>query len=440
MSRTVIKIENVSKSYRLGQISTGTISNDLNRWWKMNVIGKEDPYSQIVQLNDKRVEAKKGEFVFALKDINLEINQGDVLGIIGRNGAGKSSLLKILSRITKPTTGTVKLKGRLASLLEVGTGFHPEMTGRENIYMNGTIMGMRKWEIDKKLEEIVEFSGIVKYLDTPIKRYSSGMTVRLGFAVAAHLEPEILIVDEVLAVGDADFQKKAIGKMKEVSSEQGRTILFVSHNMTAVEMLCNKGVVLENGYITNYGDINDVVKSYFDKMDSIPATVNFLIDDAPGNNSAKLLSASVKNSQGEIASSLPIDQQINIEIIYQDNLSTSRNTAIIHIKDSYGNTLFASNEFNSKGWDFKLENQITIATCTIPSNLLSEGTYFVLVALGHYHPNVLHSRNESLISFKVVETYTGNTVRKHTTGNWPGLVRPFLNWDIQSQQNHEVDK
>ncbi|MGN6648244.1 MAG: ABC transporter ATP-binding protein [Cytophaga sp.] len=439
MSRTVIKIENLSKYYRLGEISTGTISNDLNRWWQMNMLGKEDPYAQIGQLNDKAVEAKKGEHIYALKDINLEICEGDVLGVIGKNGAGKSSLLKILSRITKPSNGTVKLKGRLASLLEVGTGFHPEMTGRENIYMNGTIMGMRKWEIDKKLDEIVEFSGIAKYLDTPTKRYSSGMTVRLGFAVAAHLEPEILIVDEVLAVGDAEFQKKAIGKMKQVSTEKGRTILFVSHNMTAVEMLCNKGAILENGHLVNYGEIGNVIQSYFEKMEAIPSHVEFSLQDAPGNNFGKLLSASIKNKSGEVANSIPIDEPVCIEIAYQDNQAIARNTAIIHVKDSYGNTLFASNEFNSIAWEQKASNQITVATCFIPPNLLAEGTYFVLIALGHYNPNMLHSRNENILSFKVVETYSGKTVRKHTTGNWPGLIRPFLNWDIYSQ-NHEADK
>ncbi|MCX7987433.1 MAG: ABC transporter ATP-binding protein, partial [Bacteroidales bacterium] len=231
---TVIKVEGVSKLYRLGEVGTGTLSHDLKRWW-YRIRGKEDPYLKIGQVNDRTQRAEKGEMVWALRDINFEVQQGEVLGIIGRNGAGKSTLLKILSRITSPTEGAVKVKGRIASLLEVGTGFHPEMTGRENIYMNGTLMGMRRWEIDRRLDEIVEFAGVAKYLDTPVKRYSSGMTVRLGFAVAAHLNAEILLVDEVLAVGDAEFQKKALGKMHEVSHDQGRTVLFVSHNMGAVE-------------------------------------------------------------------------------------------------------------------------------------------------------------------------------------------------------------
>jgi lipopolysaccharide transport system ATP-binding protein len=262
MSKTVIKIENLSKIYRLGEVGTGTISHDLNRWWKMNILGQEDPYAMVGHVNDRTAKAEKGEMVAALRDINLEVKEGEVLGIIGKNGAGKSTLLKILSRVTSPTTGSVKVSGRMASLLEVGTGFHPDMTGRENIYMNGTIMGMRKWEITQKLDEIVEFAGVAKYLDTPVKRYSSGMTVRLGFAIAAHLEPEILIVDEVLAVGDAEFQKKAIGKMQDVSTNDGRTVLFVSHNMGSIKTLCNRGILLRNGSVDYNGNIDDAVSKY----------------------------------------------------------------------------------------------------------------------------------------------------------------------------------
>ncbi|MCU4175094.1 ABC transporter ATP-binding protein [Marinilabiliaceae bacterium N1Y90] len=264
MSNTVIKIENLSKIYRLGEVGTGTLSHDLNRFVRMNILGQDDPYAKVGHVNDRTQKAEKGELVAALRDINLEVKEGEVLGIIGKNGAGKSTLLKLLSRVTSPTTGSIKVKGRLASLLEVGTGFHPEMTGRENIYMNGTIMGMRKWEIDRKLDEIVDFAGVAKYLDTPTKRYSSGMTVRLGFAIAAHLEPEILVVDEVLAVGDAEFQKKAIGKMQDVSQNQGRTVLFVSHNMAAVKNLCPKSLILKNGLLTNIGLTEGIIKQYID--------------------------------------------------------------------------------------------------------------------------------------------------------------------------------
>lgn len=243
-----IKVENLSKAYQLGEIGTGTMSRDLERWFA-KVRGKEDPFLKIGETNDRSVKGTS-DVVWSLKDINFEVEQGDAVGIIGRNGAGKSTLLKILSRVTSPTTGTVKAKGRIASLLEVGTGFHPELTGRENIFLNGAILGMRKREIARKFDEIVDFSGVERYIDTPVKRYSSGMYVRLAFAVAAHLESEILIVDEVLAVGDAEFQKKCLGKMREVSKGEGRTVLFVSHNMASIMLLCNKGIVLSNGELS----------------------------------------------------------------------------------------------------------------------------------------------------------------------------------------------
>ena len=260
---TAIEFNNISKLYRLGLVSTGTLRHDLHRWWTMNVRGKEDPYLRIGEENDRSVKGES-DYVWALRDIDFKVEQGDVVGIIGKNGAGKSTLLKILSRVTAPTTGTIRARGRIGSLLEVGTGFHPEMTGRENIYLNGAILGMTKEEISRKLDEIVDFSGCERYLDTPVKRYSSGMMVRLGFAVAAHLDPEILVVDEVLAVGDAEFQKKAIGKMQDVSKGQGRTVLFVSHNMAAVRSLCQKGVVLRDGMTDYLGSVDDAINHYLE--------------------------------------------------------------------------------------------------------------------------------------------------------------------------------
>ena len=264
---TAIEFNNISKQYRLGLVSTRTLSHDLNRWWQTAILHKEDPYLKIGSVND-RSKAADSEYVWALKDIDFKVEQGDVVGIIGKNGAGKSTLLKLLSRVTGPTTGTIKAKGRIGSLLEVGTGFHPEMTGRENIYMNGAILGMTKAEITRKLDEIVDFSGCERYIDTPVKRYSSGMMVRLGFAVAAHLDPEILVVDEVLAVGDAEFQKKAIGKMQDVSRGEGRTVLFVSHNMDSVLNLCNHGVLLEDGMIKQIDAVKKIVESYLMGSDS----------------------------------------------------------------------------------------------------------------------------------------------------------------------------
>ncbi|OBX21228.1 lipopolysaccharide transport system ATP-binding protein [Gelidibacter algens] len=265
----ILKAENISKQYRLGTVGTGTISHDLNRWWH-KVRGKDDPFLKVGESNDRSTKGNS-DYVWALQDINFEVKRGEVLGIIGKNGAGKSTLLKILSRVTSPTTGEIKTKGRIASLLEVGTGFHPEMTGRENVYLNGAILGMTKKEIKSKLDEIISFSGCERYIDTPVKRYSSGMTVRLAFAVAAHLEPDILVIDEVLAVGDAEFQKKAIGKMQDISRGEGRTVLFVSHNMAAVESLCTRGVLLEHGKIKSVGAIDEIVKVYL-TANAFPST------------------------------------------------------------------------------------------------------------------------------------------------------------------------
>ena len=262
----ILKAENVSKQYRLGVVGTGTLSHDLNRWWH-KVRGKEDPYLKVGETNDR---TKKGDsqYVWALKDINFEVERGEVLGIIGKNGAGKSTLLKILSKVTAPTTGSIKTKGRIASLLEVGTGFHPELTGRENVYLNGAILGMTKKEIASKMDEIIAFSGCERYIDTPTKRYSSGMTVRLAFAVAAFLEPEILVVDEVLAVGDVEFQKKAIGKMQDISKGEGRTVLFVSHNMATINSLCKNSIMLENGRIFKTGPTSEIIPYYLSSSQS----------------------------------------------------------------------------------------------------------------------------------------------------------------------------
>jgi lipopolysaccharide transport system ATP-binding protein len=267
-----IKVEGVSKQYRLGQIGTGSLKDDMNRWWHQ-VRGKEDPYLKIGESNDRSTKGNS-EYVWSLRDVSFDIEQGDSVGIIGRNGAGKSTLLKILSRVTAPTTGTLKVKGRIASLLEVGTGFHPDLSGRDNIYLNGAILGMRKHEIKRKFDEIVDFAGVERYIDTPVKRYSSGMYVRLAFAVAAHLESEILIVDEVLAVGDAEFQKKCLGKMGEVSKGEGRTVLFVSHNMGSIAQLCNKGLLLKHGRVEYGGKSNEVVKRYLTKGVSLQAVYN----------------------------------------------------------------------------------------------------------------------------------------------------------------------
>ena len=300
---TAIEFNHIGKQYRLGLVSTGTISHDLNRWWQTAVLRREDPYLKIGSVND-RTQKADSDYVWALRDIDFKVEQGDVVGIIGKNGAGKSTLLKLLSKVTAPTVGTIRARGRIASLLEVGTGFHGEMTGRENIYMNGAILGMKKHEIAAKLDEIIDFSGCEKYIDTPVKRYSSGMTVRLGFAVAAHLEPEILVVDEVLAVCDAEFQKKAIGKMQDVSKGEGRTVLFVSHNMASVKALCKTGVLLENGGLKFMGGIQDTIDLYIGEGGNVENQYFDDMNTAPGNDIIRIKSFEI----------LPIKTQANIDL------------------------------------------------------------------------------------------------------------------------------
>ncbi len=317
---TAIEFENISKQYRLGLVSTGTLSHDLNRFWQTKILRREDPYLKVGETNDR---ASKGtsDYVWALKDINFKVEQGDVVGIIGRNGAGKSTLLKLLSRVTAPTTGIIRAKGRIASLLEVGTGFHPEMTGRENIYMNGAIMGMTRAEISRKLDEIVDFSGCERYLDTPVKRYSSGMTVRLGFAIAAHLEPEILVVDEVLAVGDAEFQKKAIGKMQDVSKGEGRTVLFVSHNMGAVKSLCKRGILLDQGTIRNTGNVDDIVNEYLTANQNLTNNDFSNFKERSGNGIIQLSSIEYLDSEGRTTNTFKVGEEIYIKIKFNVNKS-----------------------------------------------------------------------------------------------------------------------
>jgi lipopolysaccharide transport system ATP-binding protein len=322
MKQLAIKAENISKQYRLGKVGTGTLSHDLNRLW-YKVRGLEDPYIKIGEANDRSMKGES-DYVWSLRDINFEIEQGDSVGIIGRNGAGKSTLLKLLSKVTKPTTGGFKVKGRIASLLEVGTGFNPEMTGRENIYLNGAILGMRRAEITKKLDEIINFSGVERYIDTPVKRYSSGMYVRLAFAVAAHLESEILIVDEVLAVGDAEFQKKCLGKMNDVSKGEGRTVLFVSHNMAAVQNLCFKGLLLENGIIKKTGGINDVLAEYLvsTKIENVKLSEN---TNRKGNGFLKFTDGFfISDNDNNIETFKDLKIKLNFELNFASKIIQSR--------------------------------------------------------------------------------------------------------------------
>jgi len=336
---TVIKVENLSKQYKLGKISTGTLAHDVNRWWH-SIRGKEDPYLKIGEEND-RTQKGRDEYVWALKDISFSVKEGEVLGVIGKNGAGKSTLLKILSRTTSPTTGSVKIKGRIASLLEVGTGFHPELTGRENMFLNGAILGMTRGEILKKFDEIVDFAGVEKYIDTPVKRYSSGMYVRLAFAVAAYLEPEILIVDEVLAVGDAEFQSKCLGKMKDVSRNEGRTVLFVSHNMAAIQNLCTRGIYMDKGRTIAIGNVEELTIQYLQSSKLSNSTSLSERTDRSGNLAIKFTNVFFENDRGQRLSSLITGQTVKFVLLFEKLIKdTLRNVIIaLGIDDAYGNRI-----------------------------------------------------------------------------------------------------
>ena len=376
-----IEFNNVGKQYRLGRVGTGTLSHDLNRWWQTTILGKEDPYLKIGEVNDR---SKKGtsDYVWALKDITFKVEQGDVVGIIGKNGAGKSTLLKLLSHITAPSTGDIRYRGRIASLLEVGTGFHPEMTARENIYMNGSIMGMTRHEITSKLDEIVDFAGIERYLDTPVKRFSSGMTVRLGFAVAAFLEPEILVVDEVLAVGDAEFQKKAIGKMKDVSSSGGRTVLFVSHNMAAVRTLCNNGIVLKNGMIDFRGPIDECVNHYI--LNTKIHKDSKIIDHITFKKHTLSIDSIAFNGTHSSLSTLNSDQ-LYIDITIRGNVSEKIHTDLMVIFKNKSQTPMATlAEGHSKGKLMEIsEGKFEISKRILLPKYVSKGTYYIDIFMHH---------------------------------------------------------
>lgn len=370
MSKTVIKVEGLSKQYRLGEVGTGTISHDLKRWWH-RVRGKEDPFLKIGEENDRTIKGES-KYVWALRDASFEVKEGEVLGIIGRNGAGKSTLLKLLSRVTAPTTGLVKAKGRIASLLEVGTGFHPDLTGRENIFLNGAILGMTKAEIKKKFDEIVAFAAVERYIDTPVKRYSSGMYVRLAFAVAAHLESEILIVDEVLAVGDVEFQKKCLGKMKDVSHSQGRTVLFVSHNMGSMLDLCDTGVLFSNGKLSLQGTINEVVSSYVSS-----ANFETYFKSKPFADKTYIDEVIVADSANQRRNAFLSTDNINFNITVSNLNFKSRNLTIsIIVHDNFQRPIFAS---HYSLWEYD-KNEIKLQAI-IPNELLLPGEYFVKVIL-----------------------------------------------------------
>ena len=407
---TAIEFNHVGKQYRLGLVSTRTLSHDLNRWWHTAILKQEDPYLRIGEVNDRTTSANHSQYIWALRGIDFKVEQGDVVGIIGKNGAGKSTLLKLLSKVTGPSVGTIRARGRIGALLEVGTGFHPEMTGRENIYMNGAIMGMTKAEITRKLDEIVDFSGCERYIDTPVKRYSSGMTVRLGFAVAAHLDPEILVVDEVLAVGDAEFQKKAIGKMQEVSQGEGRTVLFVSHNMASIRSLCHHCILLENGNVKAKGEVNEIVDLYLGQQ-TIKGEQNgeWTKETAPGFDAIKVLKAYVQYNGNVLDSSMPFD------LVYefwndQDGLAMAVNP---HVYNSQDVCLF-----NIQSEMVRIPKGLHKAVFHIPGGLFCAGSYRV--------DNMFVSGNECYYLHKNAHTFEVLNGRDDYFGTYVGVYYPSM--------------
>ncbi|MFV8346493.1 polysaccharide ABC transporter ATP-binding protein [Flavobacterium sp. ZB4P13] len=426
MKDIILKAENISKQYRLGQVGTGTLSHDLNRWWHQ-VRGKEDPYLKIGDTNDRSTKGES-DYVWALQDINFEVERGEILGIIGKNGAGKSTLLKILSRVTAPTTGSIKFGGRVASLLEVGTGFNGEMTGRENIFLNGAILGMTKKEITSKLDEIIDFSGCERYIDTPVKRYSSGMYVRLAFAVAAFLEPEILIVDEVLAVGDAEFQKKAIGKMQDISKQGGRTVLFVSHNMAAVKSLCTRGVVLEHGRVIFEGGIDEAISEYLNLNNNVLSKKIYNKSEAPSSEIVRLLETEVINKVFENKSDYFINEKVGVKIKFKILIETDDLVLGLNLYNNQEIHILSSHQ-KKQNINYKVGIYQTIVW--FPNNFLSEGYHFCGIAAMSYKGVFrVHFHDVNKFSFNIIDEFVDNTARgSDYKGKIPGVVRPILDWD-----------
>lgn len=409
MSNVIISVENLSKQYRLGTVGSGTLQADIASWWH-RVRGKEDPYLKLGGINTRHTKGTS-DYVWALKDINFDVTQGEVLGIIGKNGAGKSTLLKLLSRVTAPTTGTIKAKGRIASLLEVGTGFHPELTGKENIYLNGSIMGMKRVEITRKLDEIIDFAGVEQYIDTPVKRYSSGMYVRLAFAVAAHLEPEILIVDEVLAVGDAEFQQKAIGKMQDVAQGQGRTVLFVSHNMKAVSSMCTRSLLLCNGTLAFSGGTPEAIERYLTEEVGTDDVLAYHTTNSENTvKGVSMISAKIEASEIiRTTSSIPVEVKLRFS---QDNPIFHLNLHLktrddIHLLQSSSDPITAA------------AGDIYTFHFTIPANLLNENKYVLNFSFVTNLSTVIHiARN--VLRFSITEAPQNNNLKWY--GKTPGLL------------------
>ena len=421
MSDTVIKITDLSKLYKLGEVGTGTLSHDLNRWWA-RIRGKEDPFAQVGQVNDRTQKPDSG-YVWALKDINLQIKQGEVLGIIGANGAGKSTLLKLISRITSPTTGLIKVKGRIASLLEIGTGMHPDLTARENVFLNGAIMGMKHHEIRQRFDEIIDFAGCGMYVDTPTKRFSSGMRIRLGFSVAAFLEPEILIIDEVLAVGDVEFREKCLGKMSNFASA-GRTVLFVSHNMSSINTICDKCIAIENGKIAECGSPNTVIENYLNK-NKFNKNMSYSFSTCEEKKNQITHISLTKNSDNSIARTFSVDEKFSLHIHYLITETVRGGYVSFIVKNRLDEVIFVSDIRDSKITDcFERPGSFKALIC-FPSPLLVPGKYSLSVALG-VHGRELIDFKENVVDFKIIAT---KQIRSQRAGH---IYMP-LKWHIDNE-------
>ncbi|MDT8388507.1 MAG: ABC transporter ATP-binding protein [Thiogranum sp.] len=437
MSNLAIKVDDVAKLYRLGVKEqtnehlggaiAGFLKSPLKNYRKYRSLYRFDD----VLARDKDDTRVTEDVLWALNGVSFEIEPGEVVGIIGTNGAGKSTLLKVLARITPPTRGRVEIYGRVSSLLEVGTGFHPELTGRENVYLNGTILGMRKREIDRKFDEIIDFSGVEKFLDTPVKRYSSGMRVRLAFAVAAHLEPEILIIDEVLAVGDAEFQKKCLNKMQDVGQE-GRTVLFVSHNMPAVTRLCPRVIMLDGGKLLRDGPVDEVVSAYLHAGRGTSAIREWKDpQQAPGSDAVRLRSVRVKSEQGEIKEGVDIRKPVGLEMEFEVLQGGHQLMPYYTLFDEHGIIIFSSIDQDAEWRNRERPLGRFISTAWIPGNLLTEGSYYVRATMRTLDRKMRHFDEREVVAFTVIDAFEGDSVRGDWVGRMEGVIRPMLQWETR---------
>jgi lipopolysaccharide transport system ATP-binding protein len=441
MSKLAIKVNNISKLYRLGmkEQASENLGAALAKFIRSPVKNYRK-YRSLYRFDDVIGDSGQDDYestdvLRALRGVSFEVNQGEVVGIIGTNGAGKSTLLKVLSRITPPTQGTVEIHGRVSSLLEVGTGFHPELSGRENVYLNGTILGMRKREIDRKFDEIVEFSGVEKFLDTPVKRYSSGMRIRLAFAVSAHLEPEILIIDEVLAVGDAEFQKKCLNKMQDVGNE-GRTVLFVSHNMAAITRLCPRVILLDEGRLKKDGAAEEIVSAYLHAGRETTAVREWTdLSRAPGDDVVRLCAVRIRGEEGEVASVHDVRKSVGLEIEFEVLEAGHHLMPYFSLMDEQGVIVFSSIDQDVEWRGQERPEGRFICTAWIPGNLLTEGTYYVRATMRGNDRRKRRIDEREIVIFNIMDTMEGDSSRGNWVGRMPGVVRPLLKWDTSYEPN-----